>query len=115
VNAAGDVRVQQARSWLASFPPDETLVTLPQVDLARIAVQPIGGAQLLAAFIDESERRPRTRVVTASSPDGTAVLSHVDRLTALGALHVAAKVADETDEPVAVTYRALAFRLGDDR
>lgn len=48
MNAAGDVRVQQARSWLASFPPDETLVTLA-----------IGAAQL--------------------------------------------------------TYRALAFRLGDDR
>jgi hypothetical protein len=53
--------------------------------------------------------------VTAYSPDGTAVLSHVDRLTALGALHVAAGVADTTDEPVAVTYRALAFWLGDDR
>jgi hypothetical protein len=85
------------------------------VDLARIAVQAIGAAQLLSAFIDEPEPWPRTCVVTAYSPDGTAVLSHVDRLTALGALHVGAKVADDTDESVAVAYSALAFRLGEDR
>jgi hypothetical protein len=89
--------------------------TGPFAKCIRIAVQAIGAAQLLSAFIDDSERRPRTRGVTAHSRDGAAVLSRVDRLTALGALHVAAKVANGTDEPVAVTYRALAFRLGDDR
>ena len=50
MNAAGDVRVQQARSWLASSRPTETLVT-----------RAIGAAQL-------TYRALAFRLVTTAEP-----------------------------------------------
>jgi hypothetical protein len=46
------------------------------------------------------------------TPDGSAWLTHEDLLTALGALRVAAGTASPE---AAVSYRALSFRLNDDR
>jgi hypothetical protein len=45
-------------------------------------------------------------------PDGTAQLSHEDLLTVLGAL---ADAVDFTTPVMRVRYRALLYRLGDDR
>jgi hypothetical protein len=54
--AADDVRVQSARRWLASFPPDPVLVGMTAGQLVSWASRMHAAAQLLDAYVRDGER-----------------------------------------------------------
>ncbi len=55
MSAADDVRVQAARRWLASFPPDPELVSMTAGQLVSWASRMHSAAQLLDAYVRDAE------------------------------------------------------------
>ena len=87
--AADDVRVQEARRWLASFPADAELARMTAVEQSIWVVRMHGAAQLLDAYVrgeedqvtGDTQRLDRIRVVLAKFD-----WEHDDRQYALEAI-----------------------------
>lgn len=105
------VRMESARAVLAGYRR-----AAPTADVRDRALWAGQLANVLACLLHGLEQQgPRANGSQPTSwvaPDGSAILTHQDMLTVLGSL---AEASDFTSTENRVRYRALQFRLGDDR